>query len=117
MITLSRDYSQKLRIIRKSEGLTQQKFAEITGLAVGTIKRYETHQQTARAEVMEKVLQAPEFRKYTMWLMHDEIAPSAGQIAPALAHCGTDVGEAQKQRRKTGEDSDVKSSRYGRRIG
>ncbi len=102
MTTFSRDYSQKLRIIRKAEGLTQQKFAEITGLAVGTIKRYETRQQTARAEVMEKVLQAPEFRKYTMWLMHDEIAPETGQIEPALAHSGTDGGEAQKPTKKTG---------------
>ncbi|HGJ5865889.1 helix-turn-helix transcriptional regulator [Arsenophonus nasoniae] len=84
MTTLSRNYSQKLKIIRKAEGLTQLQFAKITGLSLGTVKRYEVHLQTARAEIMEKVLLAPEFRKYTMWLLHDETAPSIGQISPIL---------------------------------
>ncbi|HGJ5856055.1 helix-turn-helix domain-containing protein [Arsenophonus nasoniae] len=117
MHTMSTDYSEKLLAIRKAEGLTQQRFASITGISLSTIKNYETGQRPARSEVMERVARTTMFSKYAMWLLLDEIAPSAGQIAPALAHCGTNGGEAQKQRRKTGENSDVRSSHYDQKTG
>ncbi len=117
MHTMSTDYSEKLLAIRKAEGLTQQRFASITGISLSTIKNYETGQRPARSEVMERVARTTMFSKYAMWLLLDEIAPSAGQIAPALAHSGTNGGEAQKQRRKTGENSDVRSSHYDQKTG
>uniref|UniRef100_A0A3B0LY46 HTH cro/C1-type domain-containing protein n=1 Tax=Arsenophonus endosymbiont of Trialeurodes vaporariorum TaxID=235567 RepID=A0A3B0LY46_9GAMM len=110
-------YGKKLRLIRQSEGLTQASMAKITGIAISAIKNYETQGVEVGISIIDRVLDREEFRKYTMWLMTDEIAPSAGQISPALAHYGTDGGEAQKQTRKTGEDLDVKPSRYAQKTG
>ncbi|EMQ3667294.1 helix-turn-helix transcriptional regulator [Salmonella enterica] len=85
----SRDYAQKLRKVRKGEGLTQKEFADLTGLSLSTIRNYESGQKTARAEIMESVLQVQRFEKYTMWLLHDKTFPQAGQIAPALSLDGS----------------------------
>ncbi|PAV01840.1 transcriptional regulator [Arsenophonus sp. ENCA] len=114
---MSRNYADKLKAIRKAEGLTQKQFAEITGLSLGTIRNYETKQHDAKALAAEKILEVKTFHKYTMWLMTDTTVPSAGQIAPALAHSGTDGEEAQKQTRKTVVDSDVRSSHYDQKTG
>ncbi|RTP91500.1 helix-turn-helix domain-containing protein [Enterobacter asburiae] len=84
MVTMSIDYAQKLKAIRKAEKLTQQKFSDITGLALGSIKRYESGHQSARVEILEKVLQVELFEKYTLWLIHGKTVPAAGQIAPAI---------------------------------
>lgn len=109
--------SEKLKKIRKVEGLTQVKFCEISGIALGTLKNYEGGHQEPGIQVVLQVTHNPRFKKYTMWLMTDDIAPESGQIAPALTHCGIDGEEAQKRTRKTGEDSDVKSSRYAQKTG
>lgn len=45
MSTMSSDYAEKLRQIRKAEGLTQAAFAEELGLGLSTVKNYETGQR------------------------------------------------------------------------
>ncbi|AXC64847.1 helix-turn-helix transcriptional regulator [Salmonella enterica subsp. enterica serovar Ealing] len=90
MITLSIDFAQKLRAMRRAEKITQQKFSEITGIALGSIKQYETGHQPARADIAFRVLQCDVFEKYTMWLLHDKTFPQAGQIAPALSLDGSE---------------------------
>ncbi|EBA9765745.1 helix-turn-helix transcriptional regulator [Salmonella enterica subsp. enterica serovar Ball] len=85
MLTLSTDYSKKLKAIRNAEKLTQAQFSDLTGLSLGFIKQYESGHRLARAEAMEAVLMVGRFKKYTMWLVHNETLPSAGQIAPALS--------------------------------
>ena len=92
-MTLSIDYAEKLRAIRKAEKLTQKMFSELTGLSSGTVRNYETGVTQARAEVMEKVLQVERFEKYTLWLIHDKTVPAAGQIAPVADAIGS---ESQK---------------------
>lgn len=77
--------AQKLRAIRQSEGLTQAKFSEISGIALGTLKNYEGGHQDPGIQVVLQVTNAPQFQKYTLWLMTDKTAPEAGQIAPARA--------------------------------
>lgn len=84
---------------------------------MGTLKNYEGGHQEPGIQVLLQVTHNARFKKYTMWLMTDEIAPKSGQIAPALAHCGIDGGEAQKQTRKMAEDSDVRSSQYDQKTG
>ncbi|EAA9932905.1 TPA: helix-turn-helix transcriptional regulator [Salmonella enterica] len=90
MTMSSIDYSKKLRQIREAEGLTQKQFAELTGLAVSTVRSYEGVGQTARAAIVEKVIQVDRFEKYMFWLMKDKTLPSAGQIAPALSLDGSE---------------------------
>ncbi|WP_406706086.1 helix-turn-helix domain-containing protein [Sodalis sp.] len=117
MITLSTDYAKKLRAIRKSEKLTQQQFSKLVGVPLNTIKNYESGQKTARSEIMERVLKVKIFKKYTMWLLHDEVLPEAGQIQPALSHSGSDGMEVGKPTEKMVVGSDVKSSRSVRKTG
>ncbi|EDT2969344.1 helix-turn-helix transcriptional regulator [Salmonella enterica subsp. enterica] len=90
MTMSSIDYSKKLRQIREAEGLTQKQFAELTGLAVSTVRSYEGVGQTARAAIVEKVIQVDRFEKYMFWLMKDKTLPSAGQVAPALSLDGSE---------------------------
>ncbi|HFZ9214410.1 TPA: helix-turn-helix domain-containing protein [Salmonella enterica subsp. diarizonae serovar 61:r:-] len=96
MITLSIDFAQKLRAMRRAEKITQQKFSEITGIALGSIKQYEAGHQPARADIAFRVLQCDVFEKYTMWLLHDKTFPQAGQIAPALSLDGSE-GHTESQ--------------------
>ena len=99
---MSRNYAEKLRQIRKAEGLTQKDFSELTAVALGTIKKYETGHQPARAEVLESVIEVHMFEKYTLWLMTDKTAPSAGQVSPSLSPDGHDNTTSSRSPRKTG---------------
>ncbi|HGJ5883939.1 helix-turn-helix domain-containing protein [Arsenophonus sp.] len=81
--------SEKLKKIRKAEGLTQVKFCEISGIALGTLKNYEGGHQEPGIQVVSQVTHNPRFKKYTMWLMADEINPEAGQIEPAFSLDGS----------------------------
>ncbi len=99
---MSRNYAEKLRQIRKAEGLTQKGFSELTGVALGTIKKYETGHQPARAEVLESVIEVHMFEKYTLWLMTDKTAPAAGQIAPSLSPDGPNSKKSSHSIRKVG---------------
>lgn len=94
--------SQKLRAIRKSEGLTQVKFCEISGIALGTLKNYEGGHQEPGIQVVLQVTNSKLFEKYTLWLMTDKTAPAAGQIAPALAHIGPDSTQSDLSDKQTG---------------
>lgn len=94
--------AQKLRAIRQSEGLTQAKFSEISGIALGTLKNYEGGHQDPRIQVVLQVTNAPQFQKYTLWLMTDKTAPEAGQIAPALAHSGPESTESNHSAKRIG---------------
>ncbi|EJG5923191.1 helix-turn-helix transcriptional regulator [Salmonella enterica] len=105
MITISIDFAQKLRAIRRSEKITQQKFSEITGIALGSVKQYETGHQPARADIAFRVLQCEVFEKYTMWLLHDKILPQAGQVAPALSLDGSFQSEEDQASAKTVQKS------------
>lgn len=95
--TSSRDFSEKLRLIRIAEGLTQRQFVDLVGIGLGTVKNYETHQTIAGGVVVERVLNVPRFQKYTLWLMTDKTAPAAGQISPPLSPDGQDETKSRQQ--------------------
>ncbi|AUU27167.1 helix-turn-helix transcriptional regulator [Salmonella enterica subsp. enterica serovar Newport] len=99
---MSRDYADKLRQIRKAEGMTQKVFSERTGLALGTIKSYEAGHQSARSEIVERVVSVLQFEKYTLWLMTNKTAPAAGQIAPSLSPDGQDGKNSSHSTQKVG---------------
>ncbi|HAK8203890.1 TPA: helix-turn-helix transcriptional regulator [Salmonella enterica] len=113
MTNSSIDYSQKLRQIRKAEGLTQKQFAELTGLSITTVKSYEGSKQPARAKIVETVLQVDMFEKYMFWLMKDKTLPAAGQISPALSLDGYVQSEGDQASNETHQ----KSRRSSRNAG
>jgi transcriptional regulator with XRE-family HTH domain len=93
---------QKLKAIRKAEGLTQKKFSEISGIALSTLKNYEGEYKTPGLQVLLQVTNTPQFQKYTLWLMTDKTAPQAGQISPAFAHNGQDSTTPESSEKQTG---------------
>lgn len=113
MVILSIDYAEKLRQIRKAEGLTQKQFADITGLSLAAIRNYESGQKSARAKIVETVLQVDRFEKYMLWLLKDKTLPAAGQIAPALSLDGSSQSEGDQ----ASTDDIQKSPRSGRNAG
>ncbi|HBW3236822.1 TPA: helix-turn-helix transcriptional regulator [Klebsiella pneumoniae] len=96
------EIGQKLKAIRKAEGLTQKRFCEACGLALGTVKNYEGGYKTPGLQVLMQVTNTTQFQKYTLWLMTDKTAPQAGQIAPALAHIGPESSESDQSEKQTG---------------
>lgn len=70
---------EKLKAIRKAEGLTQAKFSEISGIALGTVKNYESGHKDPGLSIVMRVTNTPLFKKYTLWLMTGDTSPQAGQ--------------------------------------
>ncbi|EAQ5409345.1 helix-turn-helix transcriptional regulator [Salmonella enterica] len=103
---MSIEISNKLKAIRESEGLSQAKFADLIGIAVGTVKQYETGIRGVGTEVLLKVTMHPQLKKYTTWLMSDETNEAAGQISPSLSPNGGDVTFRSQRPRKTGTRHD-----------
>ncbi|HIF3098622.1 TPA: helix-turn-helix transcriptional regulator [Salmonella enterica] len=103
---MSIEISNKLKAIRESEGLSQAKFADLIGIAVGTVKQYETGVRGVGTEVLLKVTMHPQLKKYTTWLMSDETNEAAGQISPLLSPDGCDVTSHSQRPRKTGTRHD-----------
>ncbi|PAV01028.1 hypothetical protein CBG25_19110 [Arsenophonus sp. ENCA] len=93
---LSTNYAKKLLSIRKMEGLTQMRFSALTGISLSMIRNYETGQKPARAEVMEKVLKTEMFKKYTMWLLHDEEISMNDQVTTTVRQSEADILKVDK---------------------
>ncbi|MGQ8702859.1 helix-turn-helix transcriptional regulator [Serratia marcescens] len=90
MSSMSSSHAEKLKVIRKAEGLTQVAFAEEVGLALSTVRNYETGQREVGLSIVDKVVNHPRFEKYMMWLMSDKTSEAAGQISPTLSPDGQD---------------------------
>ena len=99
---MSNALNEKLVLIRKSEYLSRQQLADLTGIPYGTLSYYESGRSTPPTDVMMKILKMPKFMKYTLWFMTDQISPESGQIAPALAHFGQETTNSQHSDQKTG---------------
>lgn len=94
--------SEKLALMRESERLNRKQFAEITGVPYSSLTYYESGRTTPPTDVTMKILNHPQFMKYTMWFITDQIAPESGQIAPALAHFGRATTTSPHLENKTG---------------
>ncbi|HDJ8721945.1 TPA: helix-turn-helix transcriptional regulator [Escherichia coli] len=99
---MSTTVAMKIRIMRKSEMLTQEKMAEITGLTLAALRQYEQGRNEPNLESTKKLLKAPMFRKYRDWFLFDEVEPKVGQVVPALAHIGQGEAESSRSGKKTG---------------
>ena len=93
---------EKLKAIRESEGLSQSKFADLTGISISTIKKYEIGILEPGGITLIKITMHPQFKKYTTWLMSDETNEAAGQISPTLSPDGPKSTSPSQKVRKTG---------------
>ncbi|EBW8393460.1 XRE family transcriptional regulator [Salmonella enterica subsp. enterica serovar Florida] len=95
--------SEKIRLMRKSEDLTQREFADIIGISYSSLTSYEYGRNLPGLEITIKLFKHPRFRKYRDWFLFDETDPKAGQVVPALAHIGLEDSESSHCGTKTGE--------------
>lgn len=99
---MSSDYEKKLKMIRKAEGMTQKAFSELLGISLGSVKNYEAGHVGIGLKTMEVVLRHPQFSKYALWMMTDQVAPAAGQISPTLSPDGQGSTSERPKGRKAG---------------
>ncbi|WGL98639.1 helix-turn-helix transcriptional regulator [Arsenophonus sp. aPb] len=86
---MSTNIGKKIRIIRESERLTRDQFADLTGIPASAQKFYETGRvESIGSETLIKITTHPQFTKYTLWLMTGKTNETAGQIAPSLSPDG-----------------------------
>ncbi|WP_237930503.1 helix-turn-helix domain-containing protein [Buttiauxella sp. S19-1] len=93
---------EKLAILRESERLNRRQFSELTGIPYSSMSSYEKGVKDMGIQAVMKILQHPQFNKYTMWFITDQINPESGQIAPALAHFGQGITTSPHSEQKTG---------------
>ena len=96
------DIPQKIRVMRKSEDLTQREFADMSGISYSALTSYEYGRNLPGLEITIKLFKHPRFSKYRDWFLFDEVEPKAGQVVPALAHIGQDEEESSRSGKKTG---------------
>ncbi|WP_311763281.1 helix-turn-helix transcriptional regulator [Proteus columbae] len=82
--------NEKLKLIRESERLKVKEVAKLVGLNYYSYHGYEAGKAKMSMDAGKKLFKHPRFRKYRDWFMFDEINPEIGQIAPILAHNGTE---------------------------
>ena len=99
---MSSELGEKMKAIREAEGLSQAKFAEITGISISTIKKYEIGIKDPGGRTLRKITTHHEFKKYTMWLMSDETNEAAGQISPDLSPDGQESISNHRTGQKAG---------------
>ncbi|EGH9954535.1 helix-turn-helix transcriptional regulator [Escherichia coli] len=96
------DIPQKIRVMRKSEDLTQREFADMIGISYSALTSYEYGRNLPGLEITIKLFKHPRFSKYRDWFLFDEVDPKAGQVVPALAHIGQGEAESSRSGKKTG---------------
>lgn len=99
---MSMSIGEKIKVMRKSEMLTQKQLSDLVGIPAGTLIHYEQGKSKPGADALIKLLNPKRFRKYRDWFMFDETNPETGQIAPALAHCGQEETISQHSEKKIG---------------
>ncbi|WP_075686630.1 helix-turn-helix domain-containing protein [Serratia marcescens] len=99
---MSSSYAEKLKLIRKAEGMTQAAFSKELGLGLSTVKNYEVGHREAGLSIIDKVTNHPRFEKYTMWLMNGKTSEAAGQISPSLSPDGHDDTSDHQKGQKAG---------------
>ena len=74
--------NQKIKAIRLSEGLSREELSQLVDIPQFTIRNYEQGVRGVKGETLKKILSHSKFKKYTYWLMTDEVLPESGQISP-----------------------------------
>ncbi|AUR29992.1 helix-turn-helix domain-containing protein [Morganella morganii] len=96
------DISDKIKLIRKVEKITQAQLCDLAEISISTLKKIEAGYQEPSLSTISKITNYPRFEKYALWLVTDKTAPEAGQISPALAHSGQENETLPRSEKKTG---------------
>lgn len=85
---------EKIGLIIKTEGLSQEEFARLADIKYTTLQKYLQGKRASMASTeLEKITTHPRFMKYALWLVTGNVAPEAGQISPLIEEVRqSDVG-------------------------
>ena len=76
------ELSEKLKMIRTRERLTQREMADEVGILLGSYKNYELGlRKEVSSLALLKITNNPRFMKYTLWLMCDEFPVNCEQVS------------------------------------
>ncbi|GEK13195.1 transcriptional regulator [Aliivibrio fischeri] len=75
-------FSKRLKAIIKQERHSQRSFSEVVDIPLPSLESYLAKKVEPSANVVMKITNHPEFKKYTLWLMTGEIEANSGQICP-----------------------------------
>lgn len=71
---------EKIRLIRKSQNLTQAKFAEIIDIPMTSLRKYEKGEREPSGKALLKIIES--FPQFALWMTTGETIPEGGQIMP-----------------------------------
>ena len=90
------ELGKKIKAIRIAEGLNQNEFSQALDIPIDSIRSYENERRTVNEINMIKITNHHRFKKYTFWLMTNDVLPESGQISPdfsILLQCKIISGE------------------------
>lgn len=99
---MSSALGERLKHIREAEGFSQAKFADLTGISISTIKKYEIGLKDPGGVTLIRVTTHEKLKKYTLWLMTGETNETAGQVSPALSLDGSENTSSRQSGNKAG---------------
>lgn len=85
------DLGKKLHAIRLAEELSEDEFSSLTGISIGTLRKYESGLFAVKAGDLLKVTRNSALQKYSYWLTTGHVLPESGQICPDFSiqeQCG-----------------------------
>ncbi|GKT13074.1 MAG: hypothetical protein ISEC1_P2072 [Thiomicrorhabdus sp.] len=81
--------NERIKELRKFDGLSQGKFAEKCGLKRDLINNIENNKQVVQVPILRKIAEAyPEFRN---WIMTGDEYPESGLISPMTKKTSKDM--------------------------
>ena len=70
----------KLKLLRKMEGVSQQELCNLTGVPQSTLANIEKgRNKTIGVDVLSKIVSHPRFLPYAMWLLVDDLTEEQAQ--------------------------------------
>lgn len=89
---MSISFGEKIKLIRTTLKLSQNKFADLVGIPLSSVKNYDGGTEVGSA-ALKKVATTEQCAQYALWLLTDTTNIDAGQIAP-----GDDLPELTAQK-------------------
>ncbi|MEZ9431703.1 helix-turn-helix domain-containing protein, partial [Vibrio splendidus] len=74
------ELGKKIKAIRIAERLSQEEMSQLIDISVGAQRNYEQERREPKGDFLMKITKHERFKKYTYWLMTDEVLPESGQI-------------------------------------
>lgn len=80
---MSSKIAEKIKEIRKAEGLGRAEFADRVGISKNTLIGIERQGRDPRGETIQKIAEA--YPEYAFWLITNKVQEEAGHYSPGIS--------------------------------